>query len=235
MKRRPNPEIRNGGVGSVVHPFSERARKIGIWSAIAVVILGATYAIALAAGLLSLPSPDQPIGDPIFSILEILIILMMLPMVALMAVVHDWAPSEAKALTLTALVFMSLTAAVTCSVHFVILTVSHQAAFRALSWMPLFFTYRWPSVVYALDILAWDVFFPFSMLFAAPAFSGNKLTLRIRWLLIASGGLALAGLAGVAFSNMQVRDVGIVGYAVVFPIAAAFLFILFRRAASGLK
>jgi hypothetical protein len=44
-----------------------------------------------------------------------------------------------------------------------------------------------------------------------------------------SGVLALAGLAGVFLNDMQVRNIGIVGYAVVFPVAAALIGILFWR------
>jgi hypothetical protein len=40
--------------------------------------------------------------------------------------------------------------------------------------MPLFLSFKWPSVSYALTILAWDVFFALSVLFAAPVFGGNS-------------------------------------------------------------
>jgi hypothetical protein len=50
-----------------------------------------------------------------FSILEVLIILMMPAMVALMAAVHAWVPMHVKALSLTSVVFMGLLAGVTCS------------------------------------------------------------------------------------------------------------------------
>lgn len=90
-------------------------------------------------------------------------------------------------------------------------------------------SFRWPSVPYALDILAWDVFFALSVLFAAPAFRGNRLATSIRGTLIASGVLALAGLSGVIVGDMQLRSIGIVGYAGVFPVAALLLAILFHR------
>jgi hypothetical protein len=134
---------------------------------------------------------------------------MMPVMVALMVAVHTWAPSHAKTLSLTAVVFMGLLAGVTCSVHFVILTLRQQAAFAGQSWLPLF---KWPSVAYALDILGWDFFFALSMLFAAPVFGGSRLAASIRVLVIASGVLALAGLSGVAAGDMQLRNIGIVGY-----------------------
>lgn len=210
--------------------FTASARRLGMVSAVGTVLLTVVYAATLVAGLLSLQSPQQPIGDPSFAFLEILIILMMPVMVALMAAVHAWASPETKVFSLMALVFMGLLAGLTCSLHFVILTVSRQAAFAGLSWLPLFLSFEWPSVAYALDILAWDVFFAMSVLFAAPVFSGNRLATSIRVLLVASGALALAGLSGVIVGDMQLRSIGIVGYAGVFPVVALLLAILFHRA-----
>lgn len=215
---------------AVTLAFTASARRLGISSAAGTVFLGVVYAVTLVAGFLSLQSPQQPIGDPLFSILEILIILMMPVMVALMVTVHAWASPETKAFSLMALMFMGLLAGLTCSLHFVILAVSRQAAFAGLSWLPLFLSFKWPSVAYALDILAWDLFFPLSVLSAAPVFSGSRLATSIRVLMIVSGVLALGGLSGVIFGDMQLRNIGIVGYAGVFPVAALLLSILFYRA-----
>jgi len=193
------------------------------------------YAGTLAVGFLSLKSPQQPIGDPMFSILEFLIIVMMPVMVTLMVAVHAWAPSRAKTLSLTAVVFMGLLAGVTCSLHFVILTVSRQAAFAGQSWLPLLLSFKWPSVAYALDVLAWDFFFPLSMFFAAPVFGGSRLATSIRVLMIASGVLALAGLSGVVVGDMQLRNIGIIGYVVVFLVVAGLLAVLFYRTRPGVE
>lgn len=203
---------------------------LGLFSAAATALLIIAYAITLVLGLLSLKSPNDPIGDPMFTILELLIIVMMPAMVALMVAVHAWAPTGVKTFSLTAVVFMALLGGVTCSVHFVILTTSRQAAFAGQPWLPLFLEFKWPSVVYALDILGWDVFFPLSMLFAAPVFSGSPLALWIRWLMIVSGALALAGLSGVVFGDMRLRNIGILGYVGVFFVVAVLLFDLFYRA-----
>jgi hypothetical protein len=209
--------------------FTTTARSFGIFSAAATVILVVAYAVTLAVGLLTLESPQQPIGGPLFTILEVLIMLMMPAMVALMVAVHAWAPMDAKALTLTSLVFMSLLAGVTFIVHFCILTLSHQPEFRAQSWLPLVLSFEWPSVTYALDILGWDVFFPLSMLFAALVFQGSRLATWIRVLMIASGVLSLAGLSGVVAGDMQLRNIGVVGYVGVFLVVAALLAVLFYR------
>jgi len=210
--------------------FTPTACRLGLFSAAATVCLMVAYAITLVVALLSLKSPDDPIGDPMFTILEVLIIVMMPAMITLMVAVHAWAPAEVKTLSLAAVVFMGLVGCVTCSVHSVILTASRQPAFAGQSWLPLVLAFKWPSVVYALDILAWDVFFPLSILFAAPVFGGSALALWIRWLMIASGLLALAGLSGVVFGDMRLRNIGIVGYVGVFLVVAVLLVVLFSRA-----
>jgi hypothetical protein len=210
--------------------FTATARRLGIFSAAATIILLVAYAVTLAMGLASLESPQQPIGDPMFTILEVLIITMMPAMVALMVTVHAWAPMHAKTLSLTSLVFMGMLAGLTCSVHFVILTLSRQPEFAGQPWLPLVLSFNWPSVVYALDILGWDVFFPLSMLFAAPVFWGSRLAAWIRVLMTASGVFALAGLSGVVVGDMQLRNIGIVGYVGVFLVVTAQLAILFYRA-----
>lgn len=209
--------------------FSATTRRLGLGAAVGVVALDVAYAITLVVGLLSLKSPEQPIGDPMFTILEVLILLLMPAMMALMAALHAWAPQERRALSLVALVFMGLLAGVTGGVHFSILALSRQAAFAGPPWSTVVFPFRWPSVVYALDILAWDVFFPLSMFFAAPVLTGSRLADWIRRLMIASGLLALAGLSGVAAGDMQLRNIGIVGYLGVFLVVAALSAILFHR------
>lgn len=77
--------------------------------------------------------------------------------------------------------------------------------------------------------LAWDVFFAVSVLLAALTFEGSKLAVLIRYVLLASGILALIGLAGVPTGNMQIRNIGIVGCAPVFLAATAPIASLFLR------
>ena len=209
--------------------FSATARRLGMFSAAAAAVLLVAYAATLAVGLALLESPDDPIRDPMFTILEVLIIVMMPAMVALMVAVHAWAPRSIKALSLTSVIFMGLLAGLTCSLHFVVLTLSRHPAFAEQSWLPLFMSFKWPSVVYSLDILGWDFFFALSMLFAAPAFNGSRLAVWVRGTMIASGMLALAGLFGVVLGDMQVRNIGILGYVGVFLVVCVLLAGLFYR------
>jgi tryptophan-rich sensory protein len=79
-------------------------------------------------------------------------------------------------------------------------------------------------------MLAWDVFFALSVISAALVFRGSRLATSVRVLMIISGVLALGGLSGVLVGDMRLRNIGIVGYAGAFPVAALLLAILFHRA-----
>lgn len=202
------------------------ARRLGTISAGCVFTLNLAYVVVLVVGFLSLSAPDAPIGDPWFPALELLILLLMPVTVALMAAIHAAAPAGAKTLSLLSVIFMSLTAALTMSVHFSILTLARTPAFAAEPWVARQLSFQWPSLAYAIDILAWDLFFALSVLCAAPAFGEAR---AIRALLVLSGLLALAGLGGVVAGDMGLRNIGILGYAGVFPIAVGLMVPWFRR------
>lgn len=209
-------------------PSSSRIRRFGFVSAVGVVVLGVMYIVPLVLGFATLPSPDVPFSDPWFSMMEILILLTAPFMVAVAVAIHSWASPGHRALTLASLVFMAIAAGITCAVHFTVLTLSHRADFASLPWLSSLISFQWPSVTYTLDILAWDVFFPLSVLCLVPVFGGDRLRTAIRVLLAVSGVLAAGGLAGVALDDMSVRNIGIVGYAVVYPAAAVLVARLFR-------
>jgi hypothetical protein len=213
----------------VVTQFTSTARLSGIISAAFVVSVTLAYAATLVVGLLSLPSPQAPIANPMFTIMEVLIIVLMPAIIVLMVAVHAWAPPEAKALSLTALIFMSIAASLTMSLHFLILTLSREAAFAGSPWKRLVFSFEWPSVGYALDIFAWDFWFALSMLFAAPVFRGTRLAAFVRVAALVSGVLAFAGLLGPALGDMRLRNVGLAGYVGAFPFAVGLIAILFCR------
>ncbi len=209
--------------------FTAQHRAVGRAAAWAVFVFGVAYAIITSLGFLSLQSPQDPIGQPYVTLMELLIVLMAPLYIMSMVAVHAYAPPEQKLYSLLALIFMILLAGLTSTIHFMVLTVGPQLAASGLAWAPLFFTWKWPSVAYAVDILAWDWFFALAMLFAAPVFRVGRLAQTVRLLLIVSGVLSLAGLLGVPLANMQVRNIGIIGYAVVAPVAFLLMGILFGQ------
>jgi hypothetical protein len=199
--------------------FTPQHQKIGQIAAWAVFGLGLLYVATTVLGLLSLESAQDPIGDPFFTLMELLTIAIAPLMVVTLAAVHGYARPEAKVYSLMALIFIALMAGITSGVHFVILSVSRQIEAAELPSAALLFSFRWPSVAYALDILAWDWFFALAMLCAAPVFKVDPLEKAVRVLMVVSGVLSLVGLVGVPLGNMQVRMVGVVGYGVVAPVA----------------
>ena len=206
--------------------------RLGIIAGYALAVLCLIYAIVLAIGLYTLTSPDQPIQQPWFACMELLILGIAPLAVAFMVALHAWATDKRGPISLLGIVFMSMCSVVTCGVHFVILTLSREPRFAALSWAPVVFSFRWPSLAYALDILAWDVFFPLAALCAALTVSGPGPANVARSLFLASAAFSLLGLAGVPLSNMRVRNIGIVGYVALFPIAAVLMAVRFRRDAA---
>ena len=216
--------------------FTKPDRTFGSSAALAVFILIVIYAITTTLGFLSLKSPQDQIGDPYFTIMEVLIILLVPPLIASMIAIHAYAAPGAKPYSLMALVFMVVMGTITSGLHFTVLTVSRQIEAVGLAGAPLFFSFKWPSVAYTLDILAWDWFFALSMLFAVPVFGEGRLEKTLRYFLIASGVLSLIGLLGVPLAIMNVgywfvvRNIGIVGYALIAPIAFLLLAMVFGRA-----
>lgn len=177
--------------------------------------LGAVYLVVLVIGLATAPQ-GAPIPDPWFTLMEGLILLIAPLMVAMMADIHAEAAPVARTGALLAVAFMTVAAALTSAVHFSILALSRTPPFTDAAWSSVF-AFEWPSVVYAVDILAWDGFFPLALFCAAPAVPGRL----IRRLLLLAAVLALIGLLGPVLGRMDIRNIGILGYAVVFPVAAA--------------
>lgn len=180
------------------------------------------YAIATAAGLAALPSRDVAIQDPYFSIMEALI-LAIAPLLVCYYVYAVAAKGRDKTAGLLGILFVSFMSIVTCVVHFSVLTVSRPLEGRN-EVFNLVFGFTWPSIIYTADILAWDVFFPVSCFFLLqylPANGRLGKTGKVFWIVGAI--LSLAGLAGIPLADMQVRLIGVVGYALFTPISILLL------------
>jgi hypothetical protein len=84
------------------------------------------------------------------------------------------------------------------------------------------FDFAWPSMLYAVDIVAWDLLLGLSLVFAAVVFTGPRYRAARRGLLV-SGVLCLVGLVGPAIDVLAWRGIGILGYVVAFPVACVAL------------
>ena len=204
------------------------ARLLGMGSAWVVSFLGIAYGITLVVGFGSVTSLSAPLPDPFLASAELLMIVMAPALVLLMAAIHAYAPRSCKTLSLTGLGFMILLAGLTTSVHFVELTVVRRIQPASVAGFSELFPFHWPSVLYALDIVAWDWFLGLALLCAAPLFRGGKLEASVRAGMIVSGTLCLAGLVGPAIGDLNLRAIGIAGYAVVLPVVCLLLALVFN-------
>jgi hypothetical protein len=200
---------------------------LGAWSARAIFFIEVIYVAVFVAGFASSGSFSAPLPDPYLAIGEIIILVMAPIMVCLMLAIHQCAPKQAQPFTLVALGWMLAAAAVTIVVHFVGLTVARHIDPSAFPGYARIFGWQWPSTFYAIDVVAWDVFFGLSLLFAVPAFAHRKDATFVRRGLILSGSLCLIGLIGPFANALGWRTIGILGYTVVFgltciPLSRAF-------------
>jgi hypothetical protein len=85
------------------------------------------------------------------------------------------------------------------------------------------------SVMYAMEHLAWGLFFGLATIFMALAIDGGKIETWIRWLLIACGIMSLLYLPGILIANQVLIDLGYYAAGVILPIATALLAIRFRK------
>jgi hypothetical protein len=114
-------------------------------------------------------------------------------------------------------------AGITVSVHFVLLTVGRQVNPAEMPGFGYLLSWRWPSVFFALEIVAWDLFFGLALLAVGPVFSGDRLGRWVRAGMIAAGMLCVFGLVGAVLGDMTIRDIGIRGLQNVWAQALALL------------
>lgn len=198
----------------------DAVRRVGGVSAWIVVVLGALYVPTLGIGFVAGGGLSRPLTDPYLAVAEMLIVLMAPPLVVLAASVLLLAPPARRIWGLCGVGFMLLTVGTTVSVHLVELVVARRLQ-HGVPRGPTF-GWDWPGVLYAVDVTAWDLFFGLAILAMALTLTGRAWR-AARLLLVLAASLSLLGLVGPALDVIGLRMIGVVGYAIVFPIAAAVL------------
>ena len=193
--------------------------QLGKWSAFGQFVVGIAYIIVLLIGF-AVHGLSEPIVDPVLAIMEVLTLISAPLLVVMMAAVHDYAPSDRKIYGSVALAFTILVAGTTSAVHFTELTAFRQLGSAGIVW---------PSAVYAVELLAWNLFLGLALVFAAGVFGGGGLERTIRRGLLLTGILCVVGVVGPAVGNMRLQLVGVVGYAGVLPVVCLMLSRLFSR------
>ena len=149
-------------------------RRAGRWSAWFVVAISVAYAAIMVAGFGSLGNLTDPLPDPYLAVAELLILLMAPVMVVLMAALHACAPVHLRMFSMIAFGWMLVAACLTMTVHVVELVVARRVDPGAVPGFARLFDFAWPSMLYAVDVVAWDLMLGLSLLFAAFVFTGRR-------------------------------------------------------------
>jgi len=208
--------------------FDQPTKTLGIVAAWSAFVVSEIYAVV--SGLAYASQGAAVESGPFLSVMAFLVVVMGPFLVLSMVVVHAYASPRHKPYSLSSLIFMALCVAITSCINFSLLVVSSQPNLFSEFWRSLFLPCKWPAPAFILDNFVWDWFFGISMLLAAPVFRGNKLKTALRFAMILSGVLCIAGLAWLAISPAQAIFIAILGWGAVGPIVFLLLANVFGRA-----
>jgi hypothetical protein len=185
-------------------------RKLGYWVSLIEIVLAVAYLAAVAAMFITGTIPP---AEPYVSIVSVVSLASAPLFVFLWVILHNTAPSETRIFTQTSLAMVVIFATLTSINRYVALTVVRQSMDMGitdgLNW---FMPYGWPSIMAAMEVLAWGFFLGLAFLFLAPIFRKGKLELAIFWTLIISGILALVAVLGQVLNSVVLNMLGIIAW-----------------------
>ena len=206
---------------------SPKILQLGLQAAWANFILFIVYDLIVIAGI---EIGQGVLQEPYLAIAEVLTLIGAPLLILLIAAIHECAPKDAKVFSLTSLGWMILLAGTTIIVHFVNLTLWRQISIEQRTDFVRFLGWEWPSMLFAMELVAWHLFFGLSMFFAAFAFIGKGREKVVRIALIVTGLLCIIGLVGPLLGNLMWRSIGIFGYGIAFPVVCIMIARVFRNA-----
>jgi len=184
--------------------------KLGYWMSIIEIVLAAIYLGAVAGMFISGTIPP---AEPYISIVSIVSLASVPIFIFLWAILHCVSSPEKKVFTQTSLALIVIFATLTSINRYVAMTVVRQSIEMGitdgLNW---FMPYGWPSIMAAMEVLAWGFFLGLAFLFLAPVFRKGKLELAIFWTLIVSGGFSLIAVLGQIMNSVVLNMLGIIAW-----------------------
>ena len=190
---------------------SLKVHKVGIILGISLFVLGIAYIALLVIMMIS--GAGFPPVEPYTSIFSVVILVSALIMIFYWIILYFSISPEKKFYGLTSLVMIAIFAALTSINRFVALTVVKQSIEMGntdgLEW---FLPYHWPSVMLAIEILAWGGFFGLACLSLAPAFSQGKFEQTIFWALLITGILSLVAVFGQILNSTFLSFAGLIAW-----------------------
>jgi hypothetical protein len=206
----------------------------GIWCSWIGIALALAYLAALAAAAIS-PSGFPPV-EPYDSAISVVCLLSAPVILILFALNHTYASEERKLFSLIGLCFAVLFCAMTCINRFVHLAVVRPSlAIGKTDGLEWFMPYGSPSVMGAIEILAWSFFLGLAFTFTAFAFDKTRLERRLFWICLVNGLLCLVSTLTPLTGIVLFTFLGIPAWGPGFILFCALLMALFKDQLLGSK
>ena len=138
--------------------------------------------------------------------------------------------SESKAVYADlGLVFMALLCATSSINWFVQLTLVPRIAQSGdPAFLALIDIHNETSIMYAIEHLAWGLFYGLATIFMAATIEGGKAGTWVRWLLVVGGALSILHVFGIMAANSLMIDSGYFAAGVLLPLTTALLAVRYR-------
>lgn len=174
------------------------------------VLLTALYILAVA-GMFT--SGDLTPAEPYVSIISVVSLASAPLFVFLWVILQNTVTPDKKIFTQTSLALIVIFATLTSINRYIAMTVVRQSiALGIRDGLNWFMPYGWPSVMAAMEILAWGFFLGLAFIFLSFAFRIGRLERAIFWTLLLSGIFSLIAVLGQIVNSTVLNMLGIIAW-----------------------
>jgi len=185
------------------------------------ITLGIIYVLLITIGIMTQSKETGYIRDDIRILMEIFTMISAV-LLLLFAISIDQVVEQDKRLFSIFSVLMMLGLVIlTFFCHFINITIGKNLI-KNNEILGYLFSLTWPSLIFAVDILAWDIFFGLSFIALGISIMDIFAKKIIAITMIIAGILSLVGLISLPLNNMNLRYIGVFGYTVMPLITSIF-------------
>jgi hypothetical protein len=196
---------------------------MGYWLSLINLVGGLVYFSLVSIAYLD---GGLPPVEPYQTMISIITFFSIPGIILLWVVIYRITPPSKKLYSLSSLVMITIFATLTSLNRYNSLAMVPQAlAMGKTDGLQWFLPYGWPSLMAAVEVLAWGVYYGLACLCLAPAFRQGRLEKTIFWTLILSGGLSMLSALGQVLNNIALNLLGIIAWGPGF----IFLMVLWMR------
>jgi hypothetical protein len=203
-------------------------QRFGFWLALLNLAGGLLYFTLVALAALA---GGLPPAEPYQTLISAVTFLSVPGILLLWVTLRRLAPAPRQLFSQASLVMIVIFAALTSLNRYTSLTVVPQAlALGQTDGLGWFQPYGWPSIMAAMEVLAWGFYFGLACLCLVPVFwKSDRLEKAIAWVLLASGGLSLISALGQVLNNIPLNLLGILAWGPGFAALMILWMAWFRR------